>query len=64
MTCTACGDYQNGIQGSLSLGTSIGVAMKQKILGAQKTLWELSFYVGILLICLYSHYRPLLTVAL
>lgn len=46
-TCTACGSYENGIQGGLSMGTSIGVALKQKILGAQKTLWELGFYVSV-----------------
>jgi hypothetical protein len=47
MTCTACGDYQNGIQGGLSLGTSIGVSLKKKVLGNQKTLWDLSFYVSL-----------------
>lgn len=43
LSCTACGNFQNGIQGSLTLGTSIGVSLKRKIAGSEKALWSLTF---------------------
>jgi len=45
-TCTACGDHQNGIQGSLTLGTSIGVSLKKKVFGDEEPLWSLTFAVS------------------
>ncbi|KEZ39992.1 hypothetical protein SAPIO_CDS8972 [Scedosporium apiospermum] len=42
-TCTVCGDHQSGIQGSLTLGTSVGVSLKKKVLGDEEPLWSLSF---------------------
>ncbi|KAM7188949.1 hypothetical protein V8F20_010361 [Naviculisporaceae sp. PSN 640] len=43
LSCTACGNFQNGIQGSLTLGTNIGVSLKRKIAGSEKALWSLTF---------------------
>ncbi|KAM7183274.1 hypothetical protein V8F33_013690 [Rhypophila sp. PSN 637] len=43
LSCTACGNFQNGIQGSLTLGTNIGVSLKRKIAGTEKALWSLTF---------------------
>ncbi|KAK3325132.1 hypothetical protein B0H66DRAFT_615571 [Apodospora peruviana] len=42
LTCTACGDHENGVQRSLALGTSIGVSFKEKTLGSEKAPWSLT----------------------
>ena len=44
--CTACGDSQNGLQGSLSLGASIGASLKKKILGVEDALFSVTFAVS------------------
>ncbi|KXX77789.1 hypothetical protein MMYC01_204090 [Madurella mycetomatis] len=41
--CTVCGSFQNGVQGSLNLGTSIGVALTKKVAGTETPLWSLNF---------------------
>jgi len=45
-TCTACGTHENGIQGALNLGTSIGASLTEKVLGTDKSLGSLTFAVG------------------
>ncbi|KAK4199318.1 hypothetical protein QBC40DRAFT_282288 [Triangularia verruculosa] len=42
-TCTACGNFQTGLQGSLSLGASVGVGLTRKTSGADVPLWGMNF---------------------
>lgn len=44
-TCTACGSYQAGLQGSLTIGASIGASLKSKFLGIDNTLFGVKFAV-------------------
>ncbi|KAK4150036.1 hypothetical protein C8A00DRAFT_18368 [Chaetomidium leptoderma] len=41
--CTVCGEYQNGLQGSLNFGTSIGASLTKKVAGTETPLWSLNF---------------------
>ncbi|KAK3339922.1 hypothetical protein B0T25DRAFT_365295 [Lasiosphaeria hispida] len=42
LTCTACGDSENGLQGSLTLGTVMAVSLNKKLLGSSSPLWSLT----------------------
>jgi len=45
LTCNACGQYENAVDGSVTLGTSIGVAVKKKKSGGLiEDLWSLTFF--------------------
>ncbi|KAH6851108.1 hypothetical protein B0I37DRAFT_373216 [Chaetomium sp. MPI-CAGE-AT-0009] len=41
--CTVCGEFQNGLQGSLNLGASIGASLTTKVAGTDTPLWSLNF---------------------
>ncbi|KAK0704311.1 hypothetical protein B0H67DRAFT_613035 [Lasiosphaeris hirsuta] len=42
LSCTACGDSENGLKGSLTLGTVMAVSLNKKILGSGSPLWSLT----------------------
>lgn len=44
--CTVCGEFQNGLQGSLNFGTSIGASLTKKVAGTETPLWSLNFAVS------------------
>ncbi|KAL6854741.1 hypothetical protein ACO1O0_005866 [Amphichorda felina] len=44
LTCTACDQFENAVEGSVSLGTNIGVALKKKNGDTQEDLWSLTFF--------------------
>ncbi|KAK3293844.1 uncharacterized protein B0H64DRAFT_475409 [Chaetomium fimeti] len=41
--CTVCGEFQNGLQGSLNFGTSIGASLTKKVAGTESPLWSVNF---------------------
>ncbi|CAG9956726.1 unnamed protein product [Clonostachys rosea f. rosea IK726] len=43
-TCTACEKFQTAVEGSINIGISVGVALKQKIAGSLTNLWSLQLY--------------------
>ncbi|CAH0052323.1 unnamed protein product [Clonostachys solani] len=43
-TCTACEKFQTAVEGSIDIGISVGVALKQKIAGSLTNLWSLQLY--------------------
>ncbi|KAK4186401.1 hypothetical protein QBC35DRAFT_533435 [Podospora australis] len=42
-TCSACGNFQAGVQGGLTFGASIGASLTKKAAGADVPLWKLTF---------------------
>lgn len=44
--CTACGKFENGLQGGLTLGASIGASLKQKVLSKEDVLFGVTFAVS------------------
>ncbi|KAK1836415.1 hypothetical protein QBC39DRAFT_367230 [Podospora conica] len=41
--CTVCGKFENGLQGGLTLGASIGASLKKKVLSNQDVLFGVTF---------------------
>ncbi|KAL2022460.1 hypothetical protein VTK56DRAFT_5289 [Thermocarpiscus australiensis] len=41
--CSVCGQFQNGVQGSLNFGATIGAGLTKKVAGTDTPLWSVNF---------------------